>query len=225
VTGRLCMPLPEQLNIPFVVSQTAGRIYAGLYQPGYSSALVGNNCALRRAALEQAGAFDNDVPTGTDGDLSKRLMRHGLRIRCDIEAFFPLKFHTQIRAYLRQQSRWLRNQMRHGLHYGAYRLALHSLCTSLVGLAMLVLPCLALLLAFQPGQPPLLVRLAFVLWALLLLHMLFSRLRFLHVARVWRNIRISWRNVALLPVFLLIDCLAWAIPLGQYPFKSLRERW
>ena len=225
VTSRPYAPFPEQLNLPFVVSQTASQVYAGLYQPGYNSGLWGGNCALTRAALEQAGGFDNDLRIGTDVDLGKRLARRGIRIRREVEAPFPTKLHTEVRAYLRQQSRHLRNQVIHGCHYGAWRQAFHCLCTSLVGFAMLAVPCLALLLAFLQGQPSLVVRLSVALWALAFLHFLFSRLRFLGVANVWRGIQISWRVFALLPVFLLIDFLAWALPLAQYPFRSFRESW
>ncbi|MGO9239174.1 MAG: glycosyltransferase [Bryobacteraceae bacterium] len=225
VTGGLHTPFPEQLNIPFVVSQCACLDYALLYQPDYRPGLQGRNCAIRRTALEQAGAFDTDVRTGTDYDLAKRLVRQGTRIRHEVDASFPTLFHTQVGAYWRQQARFLRNVAIHGFYYGSYREVASSLGTSLVGFAMLALPCGALVLACFVGGASNIVRMLAAVWALGILYAFFSRLRYLKVANAWLGVRIPRRVYALLPVFLLIDFVAWAMPLAQYPFASLRKRW
>lgn len=225
VTGGLYPPVPGQLSIPFVVSQCACRVYTSIYQPEYSSGLSGANSAIRRGALEQAGAFKAQARTGGDYDLGKRLRQQGTRIRYEVRAAVPSEFHTQVRAYLRQQARWLRNVVTHGIRFGAYREVLACLYTSLVGLAMLVIPCLGLALAWYAGSSSFVVRLSAAIWVFGFSYAIFSRLRYLNVALVWLGIRVPRRVLALLPFFLLIDFLAWTIPLGQYQTRSWRERW
>jgi len=88
---------------------------------------------------------------------------------------------------------------------------------------MLVLPCLSLALALLGS--PVIARITAAMWALGFLHAFFSRLRYLKVAAVWLGIRFPNRVVARLPVFLLIDFLAWTIPLRQYLSRGARESW
>ena len=90
---------------------------------------------------------------------------------------------------------------------------------------MLALPCLCLALAFLLGASSLVVRISAAVWALAFLHALFSRLRYLNVATRWLGFRFPRRVLALLPVFVLVDFLAWTIPLSEYPSRCLRQRW
>ncbi len=225
VTGNVHTPFPEQVNIPFVVSQRACLVYTLLYQPDYRPGLQGMNCAIRRPALEQAGAFSTDVRTGTDYDLAKRLVRQGTRIRHQVDASFPTMFHTRVGAYWRQQTRFLRNVAMHGFRFRSYGEVASSLGTTLVGFTMLALPCCALVLACFLGGSSNIVRMLAAVWAFGFLYAFFSRLRYLKVVNAWLGIRIPSRVYALLPVFLLIDFVAWAIPLAQYPVASWRKRW
>lgn len=224
VTGSPCTPFPEQREIPFVVSQCASRVYTSICQSEYCSGLLGANSAIRREALEQAGGFDAGIRTGGDYDLGKRLLRQGTRIRYEVEATFPIKFHSEVRPYLRQQSRWLRNAVIHGLRFRAYREVASCLFTSLLGLVMLVLPCLVALAMFL-GVSSVIVRISAAVWAAGIWNVFLSRLRYLKVAAFWLGIRVSWRVLTGLPLFLLIDFVAWSIPLVQYSWKNWRERW
>jgi cellulose synthase/poly-beta-1,6-N-acetylglucosamine synthase-like glycosyltransferase len=225
VTGSPCTPFPEQFGIPFVMSQCASRVYTSLFQPENCSGLVGANCAITRRVLEQAGGFNAAVRAGGDYDLGKRLRRQGTRVHYEVEASIPIEFHSEVRAYLRQQARWIRNVVIHGWRFGEYREVASCLCTSLVGLAMLALPCFSLVLALLPAIPPAIVQISVAAWALAFLHALFSRLRYLNMASRWLGVRFPRRVTALLPLFLMIDFVAWTIPLIQYPSKAGRERW
>jgi len=225
VTSSPCTPLAGQLEIPFVASQCASQVYTSIYQPGYSSGLAGANCAIRRGALERAGGFDGAVRAGEDYDLSQRLRGQGTRLRYEAVASVPVEFHTQVRPYLRQQSRWIRNVVIHGLRYGAYREVASCLATSLVGLGMLTLPCVALGLAWMPGVSPAAARIVAAVWGLAFLQAYFSRLRYANVAARWLGVRFPRRVAALLPLYLLVDFVAWTMPLVQYPSKAWRERW
>jgi cellulose synthase/poly-beta-1,6-N-acetylglucosamine synthase-like glycosyltransferase len=185
---------------------------------------LGANSAILRQAVEQAGGFNAALRTGGDYDLGKRLLRQQKRVRYEVEASFPIEFHTDVRGYLRQQARWIRNVAVHGLRFGAYREVASSLSCSLVGFAMLLLPCLALMLAFS-GISATAARLFAAVWTCAFLQGFLSRLRYLRVAERWLGVRFPRRMVAWIPLFLLIDFVAWAIPLIQYPSRALRERW
>ena len=100
---------------------------------------MGANSAILRQAVEQAGGFNAALRTGGDYDLGKRLLRQQKRVRYEVEASFPIEFHTDVRGYLRQQARWIRNVAVHGLRFGAYREVASSLSCSFVGFAMLLL--------------------------------------------------------------------------------------
>jgi glycosyltransferase involved in cell wall biosynthesis len=225
VTSSPCTPLAGQLGIPFVVSQCASQVYTSIYQPEYSSGLAGANGAIRRGAVERAGGFDAAVRTGVDYDLGQRLRRQGTRLRYEAEASIPVQFHTQVGAYLRQQSRWIRNVAMQGLRFGAYREVASCVATSLVGLGMLTLPLLALGLALWPGASPGAARIAAAVWAFAFLQAYFSRVRYVNVAARWLGASFPRRVAALLPLFLLVDFVAWSMPLVQYPSKTWRERW
>jgi len=225
VTTAPCTPLRKQTEIPFVISQCACRVYTSLYQPVYCSGLLGANSAMRRSVLEQAGGFGSEVHTGVDYDLGKRLLRQGVRIRYEAAASLPIRFHTHVERYLGQQARWLRSTVIHGMRFGAYGEVASSIGTSLLGFSMLGVPCLTLILGCLPGTKRLHLEGFAVLWGLGFAIAFLSRLRYLRVAGLWLGIRVPARVVALVPVFLLIDFLAWSMPLFQYPWKPLRDRW
>lgn len=225
VTGSPCTPLREQIDNPFVLSQCASQVYTSIYQAEYSSGLLGANSAILRRAVEQAGGFNADVRSGGDYDLGKRLLRQNQRIRYEASASFPIEFHTHVRPYLRQQARWIRNVVIHGMRFGAYREVASSLAGSLVGLVMVGLPFLSITLALTRSISPGWAWVSAALWAFAFLHAFFSRLRYVNVAARFLGVRFPQRVSALLPLFLLIDFVAWAIPLFQYPSRALRERW
>jgi cellulose synthase/poly-beta-1,6-N-acetylglucosamine synthase-like glycosyltransferase len=225
VTSSPCEPVSGQLRSPFVLSQCACRVYTSLHQPVYCSGLDGANTAMRREALEQAGGFDAEVRTGVDYDLGKRLLQQGRRVRYEAAAAIPVEFHAQIGSYVRQQTRWLRNVVIHGLRFGAYSEAASCFCTSLVGFVMLFLPCATLAGALAAGLSSAGVRLSAAVWGVAFLHAFLSRLRYCRFASLWLGIRFPRRVAALLPMFLMVDFVAWSLPLVQYPSRALRERW
>lgn len=225
VSGSLYTPFPEQLQNPFVINQSATRLYAAIHQPAFSTGLLGGNSAVRREALEKAGAFKSEIYTGTDYDLAKRLLKNGFCIRYEMNASIMSEFPSQIGAYYRQQARWVRNVVMHGLRFRAYTEVLACLRTSLVGLGMLLIPIAALGLSFFPGV---LRQLAWALlagWTFGLLMAFFSRLRYLYVARSVLGIDYPIRYLPNLLLYLFLDFVAWAIPLGEYAFKGRREIW
>jgi hypothetical protein len=90
---------------------------------------------------------------------------------------------------------------------------------------MLVAPPVAIALGAVLGMSSVPVRVLAMGWTFAYAHSFFSRARCMDVATRWLGLGISRRALALLPAFLFIDYLAWTIPLGQYPFRALRDRW
>jgi cellulose synthase/poly-beta-1,6-N-acetylglucosamine synthase-like glycosyltransferase len=119
VTGRFA-PLPTQRTHPFICNQWAVDTYARARSGAYIRGLIGRNAALIRTALIESRALEAVVPIGTDYYLAKRLIAQGQRIRYVHDSIVATHYHAQIRPYMRQQTRWLRNVVVHGRRFGAY---------------------------------------------------------------------------------------------------------
>jgi cellulose synthase/poly-beta-1,6-N-acetylglucosamine synthase-like glycosyltransferase len=223
VTSIPCVPFRGQMGDSFAMSQCATWIYTSIHQPRYGASLVGMNAAVRREALEKAGGFASGVRAGGDYELGKRFARAGFRIRYDSDASFPVRFQTNYWKYLRQQGRWLRNVVIHGLQFGAYREAAACLATSFIGLSMLTVPLL--LIGSARRTPEWVVAAAGAFWTAVFLYAFFSRMRYSRIASLWLRVPLPRYTFVLLPFFLVVDFAAWTLPLFQYPFRRLRELW
>lgn len=232
VTGSFYIPIEDQLNKPFFLSQLFGQAYTAAHTPKYTNGLLGGNCAMTRQALEEAGAFNSPVHSGTDYDLALRLRKTGRRIYFEIFSSIESEFPTNLTAYFRQQARWIRNLIIHGLHYRKiYRglpdphLFFAGLRSSLLSLFMLSVPVLAILLISLEGAAWFVGISLAAIWILLFTQAFFSRLRYRAFSNIWLGMKLNPAEIFLIPVFLLIDFLAWVTPLLDYPIKSRRERW
>jgi hypothetical protein len=145
VTSGGSRPAVEQAGGAFVFYQWAVQQFAAAHAGRYLEALFGRNAAVRRAALDAAGAFDADVPTGTDYQLGRALRRAGFAIRHVPHSLVQTRYPETLGAYARQQRRWLRNVAVLGARSGAWDEAARTLRTSAVGAGMLAGPLLALL--------------------------------------------------------------------------------
>ncbi len=208
-------PFDEQLGDPFIFTQAATQIYGLISSPEYAPGILGRNCALNRSLLERTAALKAPAPTGTDYVLAKKLAADGIAIRQVQHSQIPTEYPVIARAYLRQQRRWLRNVVLHGRHFGAEAEVWAALRTSLVGLAMLLLPLAGLLFA-----PWLLA-----LWGVLAGQALLARLRYLAFAgtvlnRPVRPVDLAWQGP-----LLLLDFVAWTQPLVDYMRQPGRWRW
>jgi len=196
-------PLDGQLANPFVIYQWCADLFVEARRPQYVAGLLGRNAALRRAALDAAGGFDAPVATGTDYVMAKRLLRQGYRIRYAPHSAVRTTYPDTARSYWRRQSRWVRNLMVHGPSFGAWDEVRQAYRTALVGLAMLLLPWLSLALG------PLLL----ALWGVLFGAGFLAKLRYARFARLYRGAPISWRQLLGTPLFMLVDFVAWSLPL------------
>lgn len=206
-------PLDEQRRRPFILHRWFTDVYDQAHRGATTEGILGRNAALQRAALEAVGGFQARVHTGTDYHMAKLLRQQGYPIRY-ARSSVATAFASTLRAYWKQQSRWLRNVVTHGLKFRAYREVAACLLPSLVGVVMLFGALPALLLG----------RVFLMLWGWLWLYALFSRARYMRFGEIVTGNRFSY-GYALLPIYMAIDFAIWASILLQYPFRRGRVQW
>lgn len=141
VTGSW-KPLVNQIGIALVQFQWWHHVQREITLPTYVNAVSGCNTALTRKALIQAGAFLPPAPIGTDLVLAKELSRAGFKIRFLRGSRIQTEYPESVSAYIRQRSRWQRNNLLHGIQYRDWVAILAQLRLGLLGIVMLGLPAL-----------------------------------------------------------------------------------
>lgn len=208
-------PLPSQLDKPFVQFHWATRVYDMAHQRAYIGGLEGRNCAITRKALDNAGAFTDEVSTGTDYYLAQKLLRQGYNIRLVPESTVATDFPEHVGAFRQKQSRWIRNLLVHGPTFQAWHDVRAALQTAFVGLGMIIAPVFSLFFG----------KWLFMLWSLALGQAVLARVRYITFAEAWTGRRFG-NNVFLRVIpFLFVDFLAWASSLFDYLLPGRRGRW
>lgn len=214
-TGR-SRPLDDQLaRRPEVRCQWAPHYVAESRLGDTSPGLLGRNCAVNRTALREAGDFAEDVATGTDYHLARKLAERGHRIAFARDSFVATEMPLGVGAYVRQQRRWLRNHWVHGRASRDGAAVQHAVRTWLVAGTLLGLPLVATVVA-----RPLLW-----LWLALLAHGAAARVRY--VAAVSTAERLPTRPSALLiaPFWFVVDVVAWWLSLIDVVVPKWRRTW
>ena len=206
-------PLERQLGNPFVVYQWGIRSFSNAQRPSYVSGVLGRNCAVSEGTLAGIGGFGADVPTGTDYHMAKLLLRDGHRIRFVPDSAIETKYPDTVHSYWRRQSRWVRNLVVHGPTFGAYDEVAMALRTGLSGLTMLMLPVVAAV-----AGPVVLAA-----WGILFGHAFLAKLRYARFARLCHGIESSLKQMALIPIYMLIDFVAWSRSLID--LVARRDEW
>jgi cellulose synthase/poly-beta-1,6-N-acetylglucosamine synthase-like glycosyltransferase len=80
-----------------------------------SDGLLGRNAALTREALRQAGDLTEDVPTGTDYHLAKKLLEAGIKIAYVKESRVESEYPGTSSSYMGRWRRWIKNLAVHDL--------------------------------------------------------------------------------------------------------------
>ena len=117
VTGPY-RPLPEQEGQGFVQAQWAAQSATYPKHRGPTRGLIGANTAIRRDLIEESGAFSAVAPSGTDYTLAKQLLQRGHQLWFEPEAPIATVYPETVKAYVRQQARWIRNVVVLGKRYG-----------------------------------------------------------------------------------------------------------
>lgn len=211
VSSGTVQPLRQQLGLPFVIHQWCTQLYTLACAPDHAPGLQGANCALRRDALERAGGFALDVRTGTDYHLAKRLLQLGYRIRLVRDSLAQTRYPDTYSSYWRRQSRWVRNLMLHGPGFGDVPLIRAAQRTAAIGLAMLSVPPAAVLAAGLGVRS--LATWMLGIWSVLFWYTFLARMRYVSFARLHPDIAVPVRTYALIPLHMVVDFVAWAVPL------------
>jgi cellulose synthase/poly-beta-1,6-N-acetylglucosamine synthase-like glycosyltransferase len=156
VTGRY-VPLKSQRKNLLILQNWLQDVYVRSFWGSYTSCtngITGANAALSRAALDGAGAFAADVPTGTNLHLAKMLIQRGERIRFAAASSVETYFQESFARYRRQQARWLRNQVIWGLRFGSRGDILSGVTPMGIGMGLIALFAIGLDVTRTDPDPP-----------------------------------------------------------------------
>jgi hypothetical protein len=183
--------------------------------PATVDGVLGRNCAMRRAVVEQIRPFDAEAATGTDYVLSRLLVRAGCQIRAVTHSRVATRYPASPESYLRMWRRWNKNLLLHGLRFGARQDVRGVLVAFVLYALVLGLPLLAL--ALGP-------------FALVPSVTLFG----LALSRRWRRVAtgaalaqssISPRLIAQMPLYVALDMLAVCLAVHDAIRPARRGRW
>jgi cellulose synthase/poly-beta-1,6-N-acetylglucosamine synthase-like glycosyltransferase len=183
-------------------------------RPEASDGLLGRNCAVRRDALQAAGAFHDSVPIGTDYHLARRLLENGARIQF-VPAAVETVFHERPGAALRQQSRWLRSIFLHSPAFSDRAQLTASARTVALGTGFFLFPL----------TWPWTKRRGMALWFSALVALTIIRYRYGQAlaAELSRSLPASY--LLKLPALTIVDLASWAWPVVDGLSRTRRLRW
>jgi len=208
-------PLDRQLTNPLAVYQWYVNRYVAARTPDHVGGLKGANCAVRRDALERAGAFRDDVLIGTDYHLARTLLDAGYRIRYDRDSEVQTEYPDNIVDYRREHSRWTRNIIGHSLRFRELRAMLAGLLTVCVGSLMLLLP-LSFVVIRGVGL---------VAWGLLYAHTYLSRMRYATFGKRRTGVKSTSPGPLGLAAYTWLDFFTWASAGIDLLAPRRRRRW
>lgn len=208
-------PLDEQLGSFLPVYVWAQDVAAAARQPRHVGGLLGRNAALTRAAVAAIGGLDFEAPTGTDFHLACRLVQHGIPIRSIPQSVVRSDYPAQLGPYWRKRTRWARNLITVGMHYRSHGHVLSGLRSAAAGAAIVSLPIAGAIMT------PLLS----VLWAVLLMHAVLAKLRYLVFTGSIERRSIDARYAICTAIMTLVDLGIWCAPLAQLVTTKGRDRW
>lgn len=216
-TSGTSRPKASQLAHTFVLYQYALE-WIGLGRMDgtrYLTSMLGRNSAVLRSVLEEVGEFAEDVPTGTDSFLAKKIVNHGYRIRFVRDSVVETDYATSLWEYCRQRSRWRRNGILHSLRFGLYGRLVKVLIPSIIGLSLFLLPVLSVWL----GPVVLLA------WASLIIFVYVRHIGYMRLFLVSRRLPFTagiWGKVA---IYMWAEWGAHVLALLQLPSARLRSSW
>lgn len=213
VTGG-SRPLDRQMKSPFVMQQWYIDRYVRAHWGRTTDGILGRNAAFTRDAIEASGSFQYEAPTGTDYVMAKRLREAGVTILHAPTSQVASEHASDFGTYRKQQSRWLRNVVLHGIRFRVYGEAARGLAPSVLGMVMIVGTPVAV------WAGPLSTALAAAAWLFVIL----NRVRYVRTGERLTGTSLGapyWQ----IPLFVLIDFAVWALVLFDYPVKAIRTRW
>ena len=215
VTTGASRPLPRGRKHPLVLHRWFTELYGRSRWGRYTDGILGRNAALRHDVLAAVGGFKVNVRTGTDYYLAKQVLHHGYPIRHVPDSVVETAYPETFGGYQRQQTRWLRNVVMHGMRFKVYSEVIRCLIPSIGGMLMLTGPLIGMWLG----------RASVVIWLLAWIYVLLSRLRYMRFGELLTEYSLQVEGYLRLPVYTVADFGIWALTLLQYSFRGWRTRW
>ena len=217
VTTGISRPKASQLSNPFVLYQYALQMVGQkrIERSRYRFALLGRNCAVLRSVLDEVGGFSEDVWTGTDSFLARKLVQHGHRIRFVSDSVVETDYETKLWGYCRQRSRWARNGIVNSFRFRLYRRLARALVPSMIGLGVFGLP----LISIWFGGSVLL------LWSALIAFVYARHLTYVATFLKAEQRPLSTAMVGRIALYMWAEWAAQVLALLQLPTARLRRSW
>ena len=206
-------PPPEQRSSAFTFYQWSIVRAVERRRPRESTGLLGRNCAVRREALMQTGAFGEPVPIGTDYHLAKMLMTIGRTI-VFVPAAVMTPYQEDARGFLRKQSRWLRNIFAHGPRFRDRGEIIACSRTVALGAGFFAWP-----LGWRWTRGA-----GITVWLAAFAYLIQARLRYSTALARETGLPLEPAYLARLPWYTLLDVAAWAWPIVDLVQRRER-RW
>ena len=143
--------------------------------------ILGRNAVVPKSLLDAVGAFDQDVPSGTDYFLAKTLLRHNCPILFVPYARITSEYPETLGLYIRKQSRWIRNVLVLGMKFHEKQEVSSSLMTMAIPVVTVLSMIAASITIVVNSHWSLAV--TFVVFVLIL-HPVLARLRYLCLAGI-----------------------------------------
>jgi cellulose synthase/poly-beta-1,6-N-acetylglucosamine synthase-like glycosyltransferase len=213
-TGRYC-PIKEQRGNPFVLMQWYQDNYQRTKSPKYVEGLIGRNAILTRGLLEHTGGFSSNAPIGTDFYLAKQITQLGNKIRYVHLSNVQTEFVESLPHYLKQQSRWLRNIIQHGLRFKAKHQVGYTIKQCLLGTALF----------FWPFSFPISGWAGLAIWIFLIFFITLSRFRYIRFSEITLNQPRHWQVYFFSPVYIFSDLLMLTYTLFSVLHPKHRWSW
>lgn len=209
-------PLEGQETSLLVRYQWSHHLYRELWAGEYIASLDGRNTAISRTALENVGAFDLEVPIGTDYVLSRQLEAGGYPIRFVRGSRVHTEYPQTVTTYWKQLSRWFRNPLILGWQWGDKSLAMRVIWNGVTSLL--------LLLSF-PLSTYIRTRILRGLWLLAVAHLWASACRTLHLLIHFHSLHFCRIDYMRLLYYLPIGWIALVLGLRDSLWHRKRTTW
>lgn len=215
VTTGASAPLESQKGRPFVRHQWLVDLYFQGRRTKYVRGLFGRNAALRWDVLRDAGEFKDDIPIGVDNYLGRRTMALGHRIRYVRDSVVPTRYAERLGDYWTQQTRWLRLVTIYGVRFRGRKDLRRAIGPQVVGILLFAGIALGVWLGW----------LVFAVVAVLWIHLIIRRLRYVRFGELWSGQRVPLGDYLRLPGYLVMDMGVCATAPMQYLSKQWRAAW
>lgn len=207
-------PLSTQLTNPFVLYQYTFTLSGRTRIHQNRDYLDGKTAALRKEALEAIGGFDEKALTGTDFSLKYELLKKGYTIKYVTDSIINTNYPNSFREYIKQRSRWLRNFIIYGRKYGDKKNVGVFLEQTTLGVIMLTLPIMAIKFRFF-----------IYVWLILFCLGIYNRWKLIKSSKKAMP-NLDFGAVYLgLPIYALVNYMAWAYTLLEYLLPWRRRKW